>query len=116
MHQTHATLEAEIRATSAPRLRDELREAEARIWAEYEARIDEAVQEAVVAAELSAHEETLGRLEPSRLADIEAETDAIRARYDVWVQAEVARRLAARGRRTRPRVAGERLRRERQQA
>ncbi len=60
-------------------------------------------------AELSAHEEHLGRLEPYRQADIEEEADAIRAKYEVWVQEEVAKRLAARGRRpsgSRPRVAG----------
>ena len=99
MHTTRDTLEAEIRAGSAQRLREELRQAESRIRAEYEVRIEEAVQEAVLEAELSAHEEHLGRLEPFLLADIADEADAIRARYEVWVQDEVAARLSAQERR-----------------
>ena len=104
MNQTRAAVEADVRARSEHRLREELREAESRIRAEYDVRIEEVVQAAVLEAELSAHEEALGRLEPSRMADIEDEADAIRARHDTWVEHEVEARLAApeRRRATRP--------------
>jgi hypothetical protein len=91
--------EAEIRARSEPRLRDELREAKSLIRAEYNVRIEDAVQAAVLEAELSAHEEHLGRLEPYRQADIADEADAIQARYELWIQDEIATRLAAQERR-----------------
>ena len=95
MNETRAAVEANVRTRSEHRLREELREAESRIRAAYDVRIEEAVQAAVVEAELTAHEEALGRLEPYLNADIEDEADAIRARYDAWVQHEVEARLAA---------------------
>jgi hypothetical protein len=106
MNETREAVEANIRAKSEPRLRDELREAESQIRAAYEVRIEEVVQEAVVEAELTAHEEALGRLEPHLNADIEDEADAIRARYDAWVQHEVEARLAVPERRHATRATG----------
>jgi hypothetical protein len=82
MNETSAAVEADIRSRYEHRLREALREAESRIRAEYEVWIEEAVQVAVVEAERTAHEETLGRLEPGLLADTEDAADAIRVTYD----------------------------------
>jgi hypothetical protein len=63
--------------------------AESRVRTASDERIEAAVQVAVVAAERTAHEETLGRSEPALLGDIEDAADAIRARYEVLIQHEV---------------------------
>jgi hypothetical protein len=113
MTETKEAVEADVRAQSEHRLREELREAEARIRADYDVRIEEAVQAAVVAAELAAHDEELGRLEPYLMADIEDEAVTIRARHNTWVQHEVEARLAAQERRHATRITGTRQERGR---
>jgi hypothetical protein len=56
---------------------------------------------AVVAAEGTAHEETLGRLAPQLLSDIEDAADAIQTRYDELMQQDLAQRVATRATRRR---------------
>jgi hypothetical protein len=106
MDDVRAGTEAMVRAKYAARLERELAESERELRRASDERIEQVVQEAVVAAELDAYEDARDDLEPYLEADIEDKADAIRARYEELVQQDVETRLAARAprRRSRPEV------------
>jgi hypothetical protein len=106
MDEVRAGIEAKVRATYEARLERELAESERELRRACDERIEQTVQEAVVAAEWEAYIDAQADWEPYLLADIEDRADAIRARYEALVQEEVERRLAARGQRRRSRPEG----------
>ena len=101
MDDVRAGTEAKVRAKYAARLERELVESERELRCACDERIEQAVQEAVVAAEWSAYVDAQALWEPYLLTDIEDRADVIRARYEELVQQEVETRLAARGQRCR---------------
>jgi hypothetical protein len=104
MDEVRAGVEAKVRATYKVRLERELVESKRELRLACDERIEQAVQVAVVAAELQAYEDARADSEPYLLADVEDRADVIRARYEELIQEEVERRLAARARGRRVRL------------